>query len=192
MAGMFTRFAGTPVPSTFTLGAITWELMVAPTAMHGRGPERRRAGACRAGQQHSLRNSLQHFEAGTEEVRQLELCGDSRPRLSAGRSPAFVRTISHRAFFPGLHVPAQHGIDGALISPAMLPKERQHVGIDAQRDLLLRPRPDDRVRKKVRSLLRNVGVIDVLIPHGVNSFPVGPGSPFRILSVLHDLPSSAK
>ena len=30
---MFARFAGTPVPSTFTLGPMACELMVAPTAI---------------------------------------------------------------------------------------------------------------------------------------------------------------
>jgi hypothetical protein len=70
----------------------------------------------------------------------------------------------------------------------MLAKEREHVGIKAQGDLLLRSWPDDGIRKKVRSLFRNVREVDILIPHRINSLPVCPGAPFRILPALHDLP----
>ncbi len=33
MAVMFARLEGTPVPNTFRLGPMTWELVVAPTAI---------------------------------------------------------------------------------------------------------------------------------------------------------------
>src|ERR1035438_7548518 len=93
-------------------------------------------------------------------------------------------------FFSRLHVLAQHGVNGALITPSMLAKECQHVRIDAQSNLLFRSWPDDGVCKKIRAKLRAIGEVDVLIPHCVNPLPVRPGSFFRILCVLHDRSTS--
>lgn len=80
---------------------------------------------------------------------------------------------SNRLPFSGFHVLAQDGVDRGLIAPAVLAKECQHVGINAQGDLLLRAGPEYCVLEEVRAELRRVGKVDVLIPHRVNSLPVG-------------------
>jgi hypothetical protein len=76
-----------------------------------------------------------------------------------------------------------------LISPALLAKKRQHVGIDPQRNLLLRSRPDYRARKEVRAEFGHIRKIYVFIPKCINPLPVCPGSLFRIASALHNLGS---
>src|SRR5260221_11600041 len=103
------------------------------------------------------------------------------PPGAARGGSCMQRTISHGVFLPRFHVLAQDGVHRALISTAMLAKERQHIGIDAQCDLLLRSRPEDGVCKKVRLNLWNIGIIDVLVPHGVNALPIRSGLPFPIL-----------
>ena len=75
---------------------------------------------------------------------------------------------SRRQRLPALHILAQDGVDRRLIAAAVLAEESKYVGINAQSDLLFRPRPDNCICKKVRPLLRNVGKVDVLVPERVN------------------------
>src|SRR5271165_1069390 len=96
------------------------------------------------------------------------------------------------AAFARLDILPQDRIDGGLIALALFAKKRQHIGIDAQGYLLLRPRPHYGMRKKIRSLLWNVGIVDVFISKRVNSLPVRPGALFRILSARHDRPFSTR
>src|ERR1700674_391835 len=100
--------------------------------------------------------------------------------------------ISDRAFFSRFHILAQNGVDHGLIASALLAEKRQNIRINPQGYLFLRSRPDYRMGKEIRPLLWNVGKIDIFIPERVNPLPVRSGSPFRILSALHDLPFSAR
>ena len=94
--------------------------------------------------------------------------------------------------FSCLYVFAKHCVDRGLVAFATLAEEGEHIRIKAQCDLLLLAGPKYCVSKKVRSLLWNVGIVDILISERINSLPVRPGSPFRILPALHDLPFSAR
>src|SRR5260370_14727373 len=114
-----------------------------------------------------------------------------RPCLEVIQNSPSAR-LQNLAFIPDLHVFAQDRVDCGLVAPAVLAKECQHVGIDAQSNLLLWSRPDDCVGKKVWPLLWNVGIVNVLIPECVNPLPVRSGSPFRILPILHDVPFSTR
>src|SRR5271166_204432 len=73
-----------------------------------------------------------------------------------------------------VYIFSEHGVDGRLVTFAALAKERQHIGIEAKRDLLLLSRPQYRSSEEIRSLLWNVGVVNVFISERVNSLPVRP------------------
>src|ERR1700733_4192184 len=106
--------------------------------------------------------------------------------------PALANFGLHRRPFLSFHILAQHGIHRGLITTAMLAEECQHVGINAEGDLLLRPRPDDRILEEIRAQLTYVRKVDVFVSHRINSRPIRPGWLFRILSVLHDVPFSSR
>src|SRR5580692_3855427 len=98
----------------------------------------------------------------------------------------------HRLTFSGFHVLAQDGVHRGLVAAAVLAEKRQHVGINAQGNLFLRPRPENRVLKEVGPHLWDIGIVDVFVAHRVNALPVRSGGPFHILCALHDPPFSAK
>src|SRR6266851_205443 len=66
---------------------------------------------------------------------------------------------SNRLPFSGFHVLAQDGVDRGLVAPAVLAEKREHVGINAQGNLLLRPRPENCVLEEVRAEFGRVGKI---------------------------------
>jgi hypothetical protein len=78
---------------------------------------------------------------------------------------------------------------GGLLAFAVLVEDGKHIGIKAQGYLLLRSRIEYRLRKKIRPKRRHVGFIKTLILERINSLPVRPGVPFRIVR-LHDGRSS--
>lgn len=67
--------------------------------------------------------------------------------------------------FVRVHIGAQHGIDARLVAPAGVLEEVQHVGIDAQRDLLLGARKLSRLGPDRIGQVRGVAVVDLLIRH---------------------------
>src|SRR5271155_2698789 len=78
------------------------------------------------------------------------------------------------SLFSGFHILAQDGVHCGLVPAAMLAEERKHVGIDAQCNLLFRSWPQNSVLEEVRSQLRCVGKIYVLIAHRVDALPISP------------------
>jgi len=61
----------------------------------------------------------------------------------------------------GFHVLAQDGVDCGLVAATVLAEECQDVGIDAQGDLLFRPRPEDCVLEEIGAKFGCVGKIYV-------------------------------
>jgi hypothetical protein len=53
----------------------------------------------------------------------------------------------------------------------MLTKKRQHIGVDTQRNLLLRPWPKDCVLEEIRAEFGHFRKIDVGVFHGINPLP---------------------
>jgi hypothetical protein len=118
-----------------------------------------------------------------------------RVRLALGMTKLWGCVLISGLDGPALscfHVFAEDGIDGGLIATAVLAEKCEDVRIDAQGDLLLGPGPDDRPGEKIGVKLWDVGIIDVFVTHRINALPIRPGLPFRILSVLHGLPFSAR
>src|SRR5260370_37534203 len=66
------------------------------------------------------------------------------------------------AFFSCFHVLAQDGVHRRLVAAPMLGKERRHVGINAQGNLLLRPPPDRCIPVEVRAYVCGARKIDIL------------------------------
>lgn len=96
---------------------------------------------------------------------------------------------------PGLaafNILSQDCIDCRLIAFAGFAKESNDIGIETQGDLLLGPRPKYCIREEIRTESGNIGIVDILISERINPFPIRFGLRFRILSVLHDLPFSAR
>jgi hypothetical protein len=60
-----------------------------------------------------------------------------------------------------MHVVPKHRIDGGLISPAMPAKKTKHIGVKAQRDLLLLARPTNGRGEKLGSEFRDLRKIDL-------------------------------
>jgi hypothetical protein len=86
----------------------------------------------------------------------------------------------------------QDSVHRGLVTAAMLAEKCQHIRINAQANLLLGPRPDDRVFEEIRALLRNVGKIDIFISPPINSRPIHFGLPFRIPCALPMPPFGAR
>src|ERR1019366_2608011 len=73
----------------------------------------------------------------------------------------------------------QHPANGSLIPLALAPEEAQHLRRKAQGDLLFCAGPCDRLSEEVRFEWRIVGVIDLIIPQGVNPVPIRLGALFH-------------
>lgn len=76
-----------------------------------------------------------------------------------------------------IHVCPQKRVDLRLVSAPLSAEPFQHVGIQAQRDLLLgldrfQTPPRHHTCKHLRCHLGDVGKIDVLVVHGVETLPV--------------------
>src|SRR5258708_1161189 len=98
---------------------------------------------------------------------------ESSGKFSNTGDTGLYRGRSNRLPFSGFHVLAQDGVDRGLIASPVLAEKREHVGINAQGNLLLRSRPEYCVLEEVSAELGGGGKVDVLIPHRVNSLPVG-------------------
>src|SRR5205823_2097862 len=99
-------------------------------------------------------------------------------RGSTAASASTRCAISDGPLFLRFHIFAQDSVDRGLIAAAMLAEERQHVGINAQGNLLLRSRPDYRSGEEIRTLLWNIGKVNVFVSKRINSLPVRLGLPF--------------
>src|SRR6202034_1122140 len=97
-----------------------------------------------------------------------------------GSTEAKALRLGSLALFSRFHVPAQHGVHRGLVTATVLAKERKHVGIDAQGNLLFWSRPDYRVLEEIRAELGRVGKIYVLIAHRVDALPISLCWLFRI------------
>jgi hypothetical protein len=75
---------------------------------------------------------VQHFEEGAAKVWEL-----TKPKIfDTGDTGLHIGT-SRGMTFSGFHVLAQDGVDCGLVAAAVLAEECQHIGIDAQGNLLL-------------------------------------------------------
>src|SRR5438270_1864253 len=61
------------------------------------------------------------------------------------------------------HILPQYCINCRLVASPLFAKELQHVGIETQRDLLFRARPDNGIRKEVGTEFCDIGKIDVFV-----------------------------
>jgi len=75
-----------------------------------------------------------------------------------------MEALSPTRFFSRFHIFAQNQVNRSLITPPVFAEKRENIGIDAQGNLLLRPRPENCIREEIRPLLWNVGIVNVLIP----------------------------
>jgi hypothetical protein len=80
----------------------------------------------------------------------------------------------------------QHPANGSLIPLSLAPEEAQHLWRKAQCDLLFCAGPGDRLLEEVRFEWRIVGVIDLIVPQGVNPVPIGLGALFHNYFFLLD------
>src|SRR5579863_2118212 len=110
----------------------------------------------------------------------------------SGCRESTLSKVSASAALSRFHILPQNGVHCGLITSPMFAKEGQHIGVEAQRNLFLRPWPDDRFGEKIGPLFWNIGKVNIFVSESVNSLPVCLGSPFRIASALHDLPSSTR
>src|ERR1700722_2912997 len=107
-------------------------------------------------------------------------CG---PKFFTTGDTGLHRGRSRWLAFSRFHVLSQDGVHCGLVAAAVFTEKRQHVGIDAQSDLLLWSGPENGVLEEVRAEFGGVGKVYVFITHRINALPICLGWPFRILSV---------